>query len=221
MDVSERKSITDVAECTLAHKSSQVFQTYAFGTSAYLTVQSLPLLLTPKLIVSLLASEPRRTTDLETYLCRSLALALLVLAILLLLLTDVVPLTTNANTDAPPEIPGEVRHNAFAKPTLIVTTTYHALTSFYLYTQLTYTWNFAFTAGMLGSSALFCLGAWTILFAGEKGRTSKTTGADKRTSNYPFENKESAREKKKEEREREKEREKSKRRGFGRTKSGA
>ena len=80
----------------------------------------------------------------------------------------------------------------------MITTIYHAWTAFYLYTQLTYTWNFAFTAGLVGSGALFCLGVWVMLFGSEKGRISKRTGADKRTGDFPFTNKESAREKKKE-----------------------
>lgn len=42
------------------------------------------------------------------------------------------------------------------------------------------------------------MGLWVLLFGSEKGRISKKTGADKRTSNFPFNNQESAKEKKKE-----------------------
>jgi hypothetical protein len=83
--------------------------------------------------------------------------------------------------------------------TATVAVAFQALTAFYLYMQLTSSgFSFAFSAGLLGNTALFCFGVWTLLFAGEKGRVSRSTGADKRTSNFPFENKESAREKKKE-----------------------
>ena len=178
-----------------ANKSLQAFNAFAFGTAGYFAIESFPLILTPKLIVSMAASEPRRITDLETYLCRSFGLALLTLAVLFLLLTGAVPLTTTATEET--DADGNST-NPYAYPTLIVTTTYHALTSFYLYTQLTYSWNFAFTAGLTGSGALFCLGMWVVLFGAEKGRISKKTGADKRTSNFPFVNTESARSQKKE-----------------------
>lgn len=141
------------------------------------------------------ASEPRRITDLETYLCRSFGLALLVLSLLCLILTGALPLTTAASrSDGPDSQPKDP--NAY--PVLIITTAYHALTAFYLYTQLTYNWNFAFTCGIVGSTALFCVGVWVAMFGGEKTRVSKTTGADKRTSGYPFKNDESAKEKKRE-----------------------
>lgn len=59
------------------------------------------------------------------------------------------------------------------------------------------------------------------MFGSEKGRVSKSTGADKRTGNFPFENKESAREKKREGKEKEREREgkEGKRRSILRTSS--
>ena len=181
--------------------TSQVFKIYALGTSALLATESLPLLLTPKLINSLLSADPRRITDLETYLCRTLGLTLVTLSTLNLLLTGALPLpTTTTATSADDETNGtSTSKNPYSFPTLTVTLTYHALTSFYLYTQLTYTgWNFGFTCGLIGSASLFCLGLWVVLFGSEKGRISKTTGADKRTGNFPFTNLESKSEKKKE-----------------------
>lgn len=142
------------------------------------------------------ASEPRRITDLETYLCRSFGLALLVLSLLTLILTGALPLTTAGTRSETPDPSAPKDPNAF--PVLVITTSYHALTAFYLYTQLTYSWNFAFTCGIIGSTALFGLGVWVAMFGEGKGRVSKTTGADKRTSGYPFKNEESAKEKKKE-----------------------
>lgn len=61
-------------------------------------------------------------------------------------------------------------------------------------------WSFAFTAGLVGNGALFCFGTWTLLFGADAGRVSKSTGADKRTSGFPFGNSEAAREKKRESR---------------------
>ena len=47
-----------------------------------------------------------------------------------------------------------------------------------------------FSLGMLGSSALAAVGLWCVLFASSDGRISRKTGADKRTSGWPFKNRE-------------------------------
>jgi hypothetical protein len=157
----------------------------------------------------LVATEPRRITDLETYLCRSLGLGLLTLAGVILPLTGTIPLATVEQLDAD----GNPKADPYAYPTLLTTTIYHLLSAFYLYTQLTYSWTFAFTCGITASSVLFCFGLWVAMFGGGQSRRSKRTGADKRTSNFPFENKESARAIKKEEKR------DSKRRSIARTKT--
>ena len=150
------------------------------------------------------ASDPRRITDLEAYLCRTLGITLLTLAVTSVVLTGVIPLPAKISSSLTQESDSDGNSkNPYAYPTLI----YHALSAFYLYTQLAYSFNFAFACGITGSTVLFCLGLWVILFGSDKGRISKKTGADKRTSNFPFENKESAREIKKEKKDRERERE--------------
>merc|ERR1712113_1249123 len=172
------------------------FKAYAFGTAGYCSVQALPLLLTPKLIVSMLAKDARPITDLEAYLSRSLALALLAFALLVILLTGAVPLTGSIEENVKGTNGDGLSKDPYAYPTLLVTTGYHALAAFYLYTQVTG-------------------------FGSEKGRISKTTGADKRTSNFPFGNTESAKSKKKESKEDRKDEAKSerKRKSVARTSS--
>lgn len=154
--------------------------------------------MTPKLIVSMLASEPRPMTDLEAYLSRSLALLLLAFAALSLLLTGAIPLSNSISENITATDSDGMSKDPYAYPTLVVTTIYHALTAFYLYTQIAYRGSFGFGAGLLASTVLFCMGMWVMLFGSEKGKISKKTGADKRTSNFPFQNTESAKEKKKE-----------------------
>ncbi|KAI7230003.1 hypothetical protein KC330_g7182 [Hortaea werneckii] len=174
------------------------FKAYAFGTAGYCSLQALPLLLTPKLIVSMLAKDARPITDLEAYLSRSLALGLLAFALLVILLTGAVPLTGGIEENVKGTNGDGLSKDPYAYPTLLVTTGYHALTAFYLYTQVTGRWTFGLGAGLIFSSILFCFGVWVTIFGSEKGRISKTTGADKRTSNFPFGNTESAKSKKKE-----------------------
>jgi hypothetical protein len=173
----------------------------------------------------LLASEPRRITEVETYLSRSLALILLAFAALNLLLTGILPVTDSLEQATKESDAEGLSKDPYALPTVVVSTIYHAASAFYAYTQITYRgMSFAFTAGLTLSAALFCVGMWVILFGSEKGRISKKTGADKRTGNYPFVNEESARqikkeakEKEREEKEKEKEKKNGKRRSVQRT----
>lgn len=191
----------------LTAKPPQVFHAYTLSTAAYLALQSLPLLLTPRLLVGLLASEPRRTTDVEGYLARSCGLALLALSILLLLQTGVLPAASPSSSPpaADADADGEQRGDGaagLAYATVVVTTAYHACGAFHLYAQVAAGFTFGFGTGLLASTGLCGMGMWVILFGSDKGRISKRTGADKRTGNFPFTNAESARERKKESRRR-------------------
>jgi len=56
---------------------------------------------------------------------------------------------------------------------------------------------FAFAFGVLGSGFFSLVALWCILFASSNGRISRKTGADKRTSGFPFKNTEAHSEKKK------------------------
>lgn len=176
------------------------------------------------MIVSLCSTDPeaRKITDLEAYLCRTLGLTLLALAASNLIFTGVIPIGPQAapsspsptsssrsskdrtssgeDSSSPPRRTGQAAKNDVGKATATVAVAFQAVTAFYLYTQLIGGWSFAFTAGLVGNTLLFCFGVWTLLFAQDAGRVSKTTGADKRTSGFPFGNSEAAREKKRESR---------------------
>lgn len=197
MDVSHSSPCKAAAATADLAQRSQIFRAYSFSTAGYLAVQALPLLMSPRSIVNLLAAEPRATTDLEFYLSRSLGFAVLALAFLNLILSGALPIDTSAF--ATDQDDGTINANPYAYPTLVITTFYHALQAFYLYTQTTRDgFAFGFGAGLTVSAALFFTGVWVALFGSERSRISKRTGADKRTSNWPFNNRESAREKKKE-----------------------
>jgi hypothetical protein len=176
-------------------------------------------------IVSLCSPEARHITDFEAYLCRTLALTLLALAASNLVFTGVIPIgpqapasTSSPSTSSssktkersssgeetstsPPRRPGVAAKNEVGKATASIAVAFQAITTFYLYTQvMSQGWSFAFTAGLFGNGALFCFGTWALLFGADTARVSKTTGADKRTSGFPFGNTEAAREKKRESR---------------------
>jgi hypothetical protein len=86
----------------------------------------------------------------------------------------------------------------YAVPTLTISTVYHAACAFYCYTRFSTSGQTTFVLGTTGSAALAAIGLWCILFATSSGRISRKTGADKRTSAFPFENKEAASAKKRE-----------------------
>lgn len=132
----------------------------------------------------MLTTPVRDATDLEHYLSRLLALTLLTLAVLQLVLTGSVPLTSSlraTTAESDPTAP-------YVQPTMTITFLYHAACAFYSYALWTSTRIFAFTLGAVGSGVLAAMGLWCILFAAEAGRVSKKTGADKRVSGFPFGN---------------------------------
>jgi len=138
------------------------------------------------MIVTLLSPEVREATTLEVYFSRMLGFTLLALGVLNVVLTGSVPLSsrltegvTTSNTD--PKAP-------FALPTLTITALYHSACAFYCYAMWTETGVFSFSLGTLGSTFLAAIALWCILFASSDGRISRKTGADKRTSGFPFKN---------------------------------
>ena len=85
----------------------------------------------------------------------------------------------------------------YAVPVLTISCIYHAANAFFCYARYTGSGQASFSFGGIGSAFLASVGLWCILFASSSGRISKKTGADKRTSGFPFGNKEAASAKKK------------------------
>ena len=128
--------------------------------------------------------------DIETYLSRCFGFGLLTIAILTVMLTGSIPLTASitdpvTTDDSDPKAP-------YAVPTMQVTTVFHFISAGYAYAWWAEKGQLAFGFGMLGSGALASLGIWCALFASSNGKISRKTGADKRTTGFPFANKEAA-----------------------------
>ena len=143
---------------------------------------------------------------LEVYFSRCLGFTLLTLGILTVLLTGSVPLSSSLR-EGPclpppsryPRLPANT-HPAgvstentdpkapYALPTLTITAVYHSAIAFYCYGLWTETGVFSFSLGCFGSVFLGAVALWCILFASSNGRISRKTGADKRTSGFPFKN---------------------------------
>lgn len=118
---------------------------------------------------------------------------MLTVGLLVVLLSGSVPLTSSLNASTDEENPKA----PYAVPTLTISFAYHSAMAFYCYASWTKSGQSAFALGAMGSGGLAAMGLWCLLFASSNGRISRKTGADKRTSGFPFGNKESASSKKK------------------------
>lgn len=163
-----------------------VYYAYNYGSAGWLIVQAIPLLTSPTMMITLLSPEVRETTALEAYLCRSLGMGVITIGLLLVLLTGSIPLTTSFSD---PDISGLDDPRApYAIPTLIISTIYQSAVAFFCYIMWNEVGNFPYVIATVVNSGLAAVGVWCVLFASENGRISKKTGADKRTSSYPFKN---------------------------------
>ncbi|TVY73469.1 hypothetical protein LSUE1_G005128 [Lachnellula suecica] len=171
-----------------------VFYFYSYGTAGWLALQAAPLIVSPTIILTMLSPEVREASALEEYFSRSLGLTLLTLGIMVVLLTGSVPLTSSlSDTTSAAVTTAESDPKApYAVPTLIISLLYHASCAFLCYARYTTLGSIPFMLGALGYGGLGCIGLWCVLFASSGGRISRKTGADKRTSGFPFGNKESA-----------------------------
>lgn len=104
------------------------------------------------------------------------------------MLTGSVPLTSTiveavTTEESDPKAP-------YAVPTLMISTLFQGVCAFYAYTWYTFNGQAAFAVGVLGYAIVASIGLWCILFASSHGKISRKTGADKRTTGFPFSNRE-------------------------------
>ncbi|KAJ5088436.1 hypothetical protein N7456_012052 [Penicillium angulare] len=154
--------------------------------TAWLSLQSLPLVAGPGMIVAMLLDETRPASSIEVYFARCLGFGLLTIALLTVMLTGSIPLTATVaepvtTEDSDPKAP-------YALPTLMVTSLYHSISGFYAYTWYATGGQGVFAVAVAGNSLLAFIGLWCVLFASSEGKISRKTGADKRTTGFPFSN---------------------------------
>lgn len=157
----------------------------------------MPLIIWPSLISTLLQIDsPSRGSSeysgshyahgsLEQYFARSLGLAQLALAALLLVLSGVLAPSsgTTAATDS------ETSVTSTASGAVLVSALHHAAVASYAYSRYHTTGGqMGYLVGSVAAGGLAVSGLWVLLFAGDKQRTSRRTGADKDTSGWPFRN---------------------------------
>jgi glutathione S-transferase len=76
----------------------------------------------------------------------------------------------------------------YARPILMTTTMFHGLSFVYCYMRYVSYQQTGFVLGALGYGIMATVGIWGVVFGDTKARLSKRTGADKRTSGWPFKN---------------------------------
>uniref|UniRef100_L7JDI5 Uncharacterized protein n=1 Tax=Pyricularia oryzae (strain P131) TaxID=1143193 RepID=L7JDI5_PYRO1 len=157
----------------------EAISAYSLATCAWLGAQAFPMLLTPGFVNSMLV---------EGYEPAS-CLAQLALSLLSLALSGVLPLAPAASADD--------SISPYADAAVLLTALYHAANAFHSWARWGATGgSAAYGLGFVGSGVLAAFGLWCLMFAGDKGRISKRTGADKRTSGFPFRNVEADKRKK-------------------------
>ncbi|CAL5874623.1 uncharacterized protein PFLUO_LOCUS8920 [Penicillium psychrofluorescens] len=170
-----------------------VFHAYTYSTAGWLSLQSVPLIAGPSMIIAMLLDESRPASAMEIYFARSLGISLLTVAALTVMLTGTIPLTSSISSpvtteNSDPKAP-------YALPTLMVTSAFHAVAAFYAYTWYATGGQGTFAVGVAGHALLASVGLWCVLFASGDGKISRRTGADKRTTGFPFANSEAAKKK--------------------------
>ncbi|RAH47458.1 uncharacterized protein BO66DRAFT_434095 [Aspergillus aculeatinus CBS 121060] len=165
-----------------------VFYAYTYSTAGWLGLQSLALIAVPEMMTTMLLTETRDPSSLETYFSRCLGFSLLLIAVLTVMLTGSVPLTTSiaqpvTTDDSDPKAP-------YAVPTMMVTTVFHGASAGYAYIWWVATGQIAYGVGMIGYAAIAFVGVWCALFASSGGKINRKTGVDKRSSGFPFANQE-------------------------------
>ncbi|KAH8891069.1 hypothetical protein GQ53DRAFT_168628 [Thozetella sp. PMI_491] len=154
---------------------------YSFGSLAWLSTQAVPLIIWPAFISSILSTDYQQIDYVEQYFARSLGFSQLTVGLLLVILTGALPLTSAVDTPSDTVSP-------YASAAVLISMLYHASAAFYAYARYGTTDQTGYLLGCLGSSVFAMFGLWVVLFAGDKGHISKRTGADKRTSGWPFKN---------------------------------
>ncbi|KAI1294548.1 hypothetical protein F5Y03DRAFT_313915 [Xylaria venustula] len=167
---------------------------YSFASCGWNALQAASLMIGPQAIITLLtqddyaqAAPSTAVSDASHYLARSLGLALLALGLVTVVLSGSIPVGS--------ALDAQNSQSPYAGPVVLLTTLHHGASAFYSWARYTATGRNGFFLGFAGSAVLAAFGVWCLLFGGEKARISRRTGADKRTSGFPFKNTEADRRK--------------------------
>ncbi|KAL1883139.1 hypothetical protein VTK73DRAFT_9506 [Phialemonium thermophilum] len=154
---------------------------YSFSSFGWLTLQSIPLAAWPTFVISLLTPDFRHADVVQQHLARSLGFSQLAIGLLLVILTGSLPLTSMVESPS-----GSI--SPFTNAAVLITMLYHGAYALNTWVQYNYTRQAGYLLGAIGYGFFAAFGLWCLLFGSDKGHISKRTGADKRTSGFPFKN---------------------------------
>ncbi|EGZ77435.1 hypothetical protein NEUTE2DRAFT_146965 [Neurospora tetrasperma FGSC 2509] len=167
---------------------NDAISTYAFASLGWLSLQAVPLIIWPTFISSMLtengghAHAPAVVNVVEIYFARYLGFSQLAIGLLIVTLSGALPLTTNVTSPNDPNSP-------YANAVVFISMLYHTIGAAYGYSRYTSSGgHVGYLLGFTGSAIMSAYALWLFMFAGEQAKVNATTGADKRTSNFPFKN---------------------------------
>ena len=111
---------------------------------------------------------------------------MVLIAFIVMFFTGTIPLSSSISEpvsleDNDPKAP-------YAVPILRITTMFHALGTIYCYMRYVKYSQTGYMLGAVGYGMMASMGLWCVVFGTSGGRISKRTGADKRTTGFPFKN---------------------------------
>ncbi|OAX79894.1 hypothetical protein ACJ72_05788 [Emergomyces africanus] len=141
------------------------------------------------MIIMILLDEARPPSMLEIYFARCFGLSLLAIAAITIVLTGSIPISSSSTSSSYSITTEENDPKApYALPTILMSSIFHSSSAFYTYAWYYTTGQASFALAMVVYGGLAAVGLWCLLFASSDGRISRRTGADKRTSGFPFKN---------------------------------
>lgn len=110
----------------------------------------------------------------------------MIIGVIVLFFTGTIPLSSSITEpvsleDHDPKAP-------YAVPILRITALLHLILAGYCWVRWNNSGATGYALGALGYALMATMGGWCVLFGSSGGRLSKRTGADKRTTGFPFKN---------------------------------
>lgn len=168
--------------------SNDSISTYAFASLGWLSLQAVPLIVWPTFISSMLtenaahAHAPAVVNVVETYFARYLGFSQLAIGLLIVTLSGALPLTTKVTSP-------DDANSPYANAVVFISMFYHVIGAAYGYSRYTSSGgHVGYLLGFTGSAVMSAYALWLFMFSSEHAKVDAATGADRRTSNFPFKN---------------------------------
>ncbi|KAK2073592.1 hypothetical protein P8C59_007865 [Phyllachora maydis] len=130
---------------------------------------------------SVLSDDYQHGNIVESYFARSLGFSQLTIGLMLVVLSGSLPLTSVLDSPNDAVSP-------YAAAVILVSMAHHATAAFYTWARFHSSGQTGFMLGCIGNTVFAAYALWVLMFGSEKVQISRRTGANKRTSGWPFKN---------------------------------